>query len=52
MEAIEELQELSDLMRQAGALLANEDVEAVMSASSSRRPSTFLNVVALGCTVM
>nr|GMD86029.1 dynamin-2A-like [Ipomoea batatas] len=49
MEAIEELQELANLMRQAGAVLANEDVEAVMSASS-RRPSTFLNVVALGCT--
>ncbi|CAH9141810.1 unnamed protein product [Cuscuta epithymum] len=48
MEAIEELKQLADLMRQAGALLANEDVDAVMSASS-RRPSTFLNVVALGC---
>ncbi|CAH9119332.1 unnamed protein product [Cuscuta europaea] len=48
MEEIEELKQLADLMRQAGALLANEDVDAVMSASS-RRPSTFLNVVALGC---
>ncbi|RAL44880.1 hypothetical protein DM860_003639 [Cuscuta australis] len=49
MEAIEELQQLADLMRQGGALLANEDVEAGVS-SSSKRPSTFLNAVALGCT--
>ncbi|XAR49308.1 Dynamin GTPase [Bertholletia excelsa] len=49
MEAIEELAQLSDSMRQASALLADEDVDEV-SSSSSRRPSTFLNVVALGNT--
>lgn len=48
MEAIEELAQLSDSMRQASALLADEDVDET---SSSRRPSTFLNVVALGNTV-
>ncbi|KAJ1400413.1 P-loop containing nucleoside triphosphate hydrolase [Sesbania bispinosa] len=42
MEAIEELVQLSDSMRQAAAVLADEDVE------DSKRPSTFLNVVALG----
>ncbi|XP_034702714.1 dynamin-2A [Vitis riparia] len=46
MEAIDELVQLSDSMRQAAALLADEDVDE--SASSSKRPSTFLNVVALG----
>ncbi|KAL1300860.1 hypothetical protein HN51_045503 [Arachis hypogaea] len=45
MAAIEDLSELADSMRQAAALLADEDVD---DASSSRRPSTFLNVVALG----
>ncbi|GKV31611.1 hypothetical protein SLEP1_g40287 [Rubroshorea leprosula] len=46
MEAIEELSELSDLMRQGAGLLADEDVDEI--SSSSKRPSTFLNVVALG----
>ncbi|XP_010553651.1 PREDICTED: dynamin-2B-like [Tarenaya hassleriana] len=45
MEAIDELSQLSDSMRQAAALLADEDPE---ESSSSRRASTFLNVVALG----
>ncbi|KAA3468442.1 dynamin-2A-like [Gossypium australe] len=45
MEAIEELSQLSDSMRQAAALLADEDVD---ENSSSTRSSTFLNVVALG----
>lgn len=49
MEAIDELVQLSDSMRQAAALLADEDVdENSSSSSSSRRVSTFLNVVALG----
>ncbi|KAL7235644.1 hypothetical protein ACSBR1_019022 [Camellia fascicularis] len=47
MDAIEELSQLSDSMRQAAALLADEDVD---ENSSSRRKSTFLNVVALGNT--
>uniref|UniRef100_A0A5B7AS34 dynamin GTPase n=1 Tax=Davidia involucrata TaxID=16924 RepID=A0A5B7AS34_DAVIN len=47
MDAIEELAQLSDSMRQAAALLADEDIDE-NSSSSSRRPSTFLNVVALG----
>ncbi|KAA8545434.1 hypothetical protein F0562_020218 [Nyssa sinensis] len=47
MEAIEELAQLSDSMRQAAALLADEDIDE-NSSSSSRRPSTFLNVVTLG----
>jgi hypothetical protein len=42
MEAIEELAQLSESMRQTSALLADEDVE------ESRRTSTFLNVVGLG----
>ncbi|XWS24690.1 hypothetical protein CRYUN_Cryun27aG0005000 [Craigia yunnanensis] len=45
MEAIEELSQLSESMRQAAALLADEDVD---ENSSSRKSSTFLNVVALG----
>ncbi|GMI88683.1 Dynamin related protein 2B, dynamin-like 3 [Hibiscus trionum] len=45
MEAIEELYELSDSMRQAAAVLADEDVD---ENSSSKRSSTFLNVVAFG----
>ncbi|KAK9286770.1 hypothetical protein L1049_015174 [Liquidambar formosana] len=45
MDSIEELERLSDSMRQAAALLADEDVD---DSSSSRRSSTFLNVVALG----
>ncbi|KAH7519749.1 hypothetical protein FEM48_Zijuj08G0070200 [Ziziphus jujuba var. spinosa] len=49
MEAIEELSQLSDSMRQASALLADEDVDENSSSSgSSRRVSTFLNVVVLG----
>ncbi|KAJ9167238.1 hypothetical protein P3X46_021903 [Hevea brasiliensis] len=47
MEAIEELGQLSESMRQAAALLADEDVDENHS-STSRRSSTFLNVVALG----
>ncbi|KAE9446788.1 hypothetical protein C3L33_21310, partial [Rhododendron williamsianum] len=50
MDAIEELYELSDSMRQASALLADEDVDE-NSSSSSKRQTTFLNVVALGNTV-
>ncbi|KAL4580822.1 hypothetical protein LXL04_017026 [Taraxacum kok-saghyz] len=49
MEAIEELVQLSESMRQAAALLNDEDVDE-NSSSSSRRGSTFLNVVALGNT--
>ncbi|KAI4331903.1 hypothetical protein L6164_016851 [Bauhinia variegata] len=48
MEAIEELSQLADSMRQAAALLADEDVDESSSSSSSRRSSTFLNVVTLG----
>ncbi|OVA10201.1 Dynamin central domain [Macleaya cordata] len=44
MEAIEELVQLSESMVQASALLADEDVDE----PSSKRSSTFLNVVALG----
>ena len=57
MEAIEELTQLSESMRQASALLADEDVDETSSSSSSsspsssRRSSTFLNVVALGNVV-
>nr|XP_034891297.1 dynamin-2A isoform X1 [Populus alba] len=47
MEAIDELAQLSESMRQASALLADEDIDETTS-SSSRRSSTFLNVVALG----
>ncbi|XP_047962340.1 dynamin-2A-like isoform X1 [Salvia hispanica] len=51
MEAIEELAQLSESMRQASAMLADEDVdETASSSSSSKRSSTFLNVVALGNT--
>ena len=53
MEAIEELVQLSESMRQASALLADEDIDetATSSSSSSKRSSTFLNVVALGNVV-
>jgi hypothetical protein len=51
MEAIEELTQLSESMRQASALLADEDVDESSSSGSSRRASTFLNVVALGNVV-
>ncbi|KAL0391640.1 UNVERIFIED_CONTAM: Dynamin-2B [Sesamum radiatum] len=37
-------------MRQASALLADEDVDETSSSATSRRTSTFLNVVALGNT--
>lgn len=50
MEAIEELAQLAESMRQAAALLADEDVDESPS-SNSRRTSTFLNVVALGNVV-
>ena len=48
MAAIDELSQLSDSMRQAAALLADEDPD---ESSSSRRPATSLNVVALGNVV-
>ncbi|CAN1243507.1 DRP2B [Linum perenne] len=48
MEAIEELSQLSDSMRQASAVLADDDIDETPSSSSSRRSTTFLNVVALG----
>jgi hypothetical protein len=52
MEAIEELAQLSDSMRQASSLLADEDLdESSSSSSSSKRPSSFLNVVVLGNVV-
>ncbi|KAL8459733.1 hypothetical protein ACS0TY_037008 [Phlomoides rotata] len=50
MEAIEELSQLADSMRQAAGLLADEDVDETSSSASSKRTSTFLNVVALGNT--
>lgn len=50
MEAIEELAHLSDSMQQAATVLNDEDIDN-NSSSSSQRPSTFLNVVALGNTV-
>ena len=49
MEAIDELSQLSDSMKQAASLLADEDPDE--TSSSSRRPATFLNVVALGNVV-
>ncbi|KAJ7946527.1 Dynamin-like [Quillaja saponaria] len=48
MEAIEELTQLSESMLQASAVLADEDVDETSTSSSSRRSSTFLNVVGLG----
>ena len=48
MEAIDELVQLSGFMRQVAALLEDEDADKNLSSSSSRRGSTFLNVVALG----
>ena len=47
MEAMEELLRLSESMIQAAALLADEDPDEL----SSKRTSTFLNVVALGNVV-
>lgn len=49
MDAIDELAQLSDSMRQAAAVLADEDLDE--TSRSSRRNSTFMNVVALGNTV-
>ncbi|XP_062004867.1 dynamin-2A-like isoform X3 [Rosa rugosa] len=51
MEAIEELLQLSDSMRQGQAILADEDVDENSTASSCRS-STFLNVVALGNVIL
>uniref|UniRef100_A0A2N9FBF5 Uncharacterized protein n=1 Tax=Fagus sylvatica TaxID=28930 RepID=A0A2N9FBF5_FAGSY len=49
MEAIEELSQLSESMRQAAALLIDEDIDENSSSSgSSRRASTFLNCITLG----
>ncbi|XP_050209812.1 dynamin-2A [Mercurialis annua] len=51
MEAIEELSQLSESMRQASALLADEDIDETTtssSSSSSKRAPSFLNVVVLG----
>ncbi|KAG8094240.1 hypothetical protein GUJ93_ZPchr0012g21536 [Zizania palustris] len=45
MEAIEELAQLSESMRQAASLLADDDPS---DDTAPRRPSTFLNAVALG----
>ncbi|KAH7674569.1 dynamin GTPase protein [Dioscorea alata] len=45
MDAIDELSQLSDSMIQAGAVLADEDVD---DSTPSKRTATFLNVVALG----
>ncbi|XP_052192878.1 dynamin-2A-like [Diospyros lotus] len=50
MDGIAELAQLSDSMRQAAALLADEDIDENSPSSSSRRQPTFLNVVALGTT--
>ncbi|XP_059648293.1 dynamin-2A-like [Cornus florida] len=48
MEAIEELAQLSDSMRQAKSLITDDDIDE--NSSSSKLPSTYLNVVALGNT--
>jgi dynamin 1/3 len=48
MEAIEDLIELSESMRQAASLLADDDPS---DENASRRPSTFLNAVVLGNVV-
>ncbi|CAO2047567.1 unnamed protein product [Urochloa humidicola] len=45
MEAIDELVQLSESMRQAASLLADDDPS---DETATRRPSTFLNAVALG----
>jgi dynamin GTPase len=45
MEAIEDLSELSESMRQAASLLADDDPS---DDAAPRRPTTFLNAVALG----
>jgi dynamin GTPase len=48
MEAMEELSELSESIRQAASLLADDDPS---DDSAPRRPSTFLNAVVLGNVV-
>jgi hypothetical protein len=48
MEAIEDLSELSESMRQAASLLADDDPS---DDAAPRRPTTFLNAVALGNVV-
>jgi dynamin GTPase len=48
MEAIDELVQLSESMRQAASLLADDDPS---DETPSRRPSTFLNAVVLGNVV-
>jgi len=45
MDAMDELVQLSESMRQAASLLADDDPS---DESTPRRPSTFLNAVALG----
>lgn len=51
MDAIEELAQLADSMRQAAGLLNDDDIDDNdNSSSSTKRPSTFLNVIALGNT--
>ena len=48
MDAMEELSELSESMRQAASLLADDDPS---DDAAPRRPSTFLNAVTLGNVV-
>lgn len=48
MEAIDELVELSESMRQAASLLADDDPS---DETATRRPSTFLNAIVLGNVV-
>lgn len=48
MEAMEELSELAESMRQAASLLADDDPS---DDAAPRRPTTFLNAVALGNVV-
>lgn len=48
MEAMEELSELAESMRQAASLLADDDPS---DDTAPRRPTTFLNAVALGNVV-
>ena len=48
MDAMDELVQLSESMRQAASLLADDDPS---DDAAPRRPSTFLNAVALGNVV-
>ena len=48
MEAMEDLSELAESMRQAASLLADDDPS---DDAAPRRPTTFLNAVALGNVV-